>query len=82
VAATNFGRTSHLGWVHNLEAEPKATLEVDGEVTEVVTRKVDAQEVLEIWPLFDGICPGYGEYREIAPRNIKAFVLTPSAVES
>ena len=82
VAATNFGRTNHPGWALNLEAEPRATLEVDGETTRVVARKVDTQEVLEIWPLFDGMWPGYEEYREIAPRDIKVFVLTPSTIDS
>lgn len=82
VAATNFGRTSHPGWAHNLEADPAATLEVDGETTAVVARRADADEVLEIWPLFDGIWPGYEEYREIAPRDIKVFILTPSAIDS
>lgn len=82
VAATNFGRTSHPAWALNLEAEPQATLEADGETTRVVARRVDAQEILEIWPLFDGIWPGYEEYRKIAPRDIKVFVLTPSAMGS
>ena len=82
VAATNFGRTSHPAWALNLETEPQAVLEVGGEITSVVGRRVDAKEVLEIWPLFDGIWPGYEEYRRIAPRDIKVFVLTPSAIGS
>lgn len=82
MAATNFGRPSHPSWALNLEAEPEATLEVGGEITKVVARKVDAQEVLEIWPLFDGIWPGYEEYRKIAPRDIKVFVLNRSTIDS
>jgi len=77
IAATNFGRTSHPAWALNLETEPQAVLEVGGEINRVVAREVDAHEVLEFWPLFDGIWPGYEEYRKIAPRDIRMFVLTP-----
>ncbi len=78
VAATNFGRLSHPGWAYNLEAKPSATLEIEGRTTQVHARSVNDEEALEIWPLFDGIWPGYESYREIAPRHIKVFVLTAS----
>jgi deazaflavin-dependent oxidoreductase (nitroreductase family) len=81
VAATNFGRRSHPGWAYNLEAEPSATLETEGESTHVHARSVNNEEVLEIWPLFDGIWPGYESYRGIAPRSIKVFVLTAQNTE-
>jgi len=75
VAATNFGRKSHPGWAYNLEANPSVTLEVEGELTSVQARKVSHEELKEIWPLFDGIWPGYESYRDIAPRDIKVFIL-------
>jgi deazaflavin-dependent oxidoreductase (nitroreductase family) len=82
IAATNFGRRSHPGWAYNLEADPEAILDVDGDITSVVARKVGTDEVLEIWPLFDGIWPGYEEYRNIAPRDVKVFVLTEKPLEA
>ena len=76
VVATNFGRRSHPGWAYNLEADPFATLEVDAEVASVHARRANDEEASEIWPMFDRIWPGYETYREIAPRNIRVFVLT------
>ena len=76
VAATNFGRESHPGWAFNLEAEPSATLEVEDEVMSVHARMASDEEAAELWPLFDGIWPGYESYRENAPRAIKMFILS------
>lgn len=81
VAATNFGRKNHPGWAYNLEADPSATLEIEGEVTSVHARRVNDEEAREIWPMFDGIWPGYQSYREMAPRDIKVFVLTAHNTE-
>jgi len=75
VAATNFGRESHPGWAYNLEADSSATLEIDGDVMSVHARKANDTELQQLWPLFDGVWPGYESYRDIAPRDIKAFVL-------
>ena len=33
------------------------------------------EEVMQIWPLPDGIWPDYETYRDIAPRDIKVFIL-------
>ena len=78
VVATNFGQTSHPGWALNLEADPSASLEIEEESRDVVARIASNQEATESWPLFDGFWPGYSRYREIAPRDIKVFILDPS----
>lgn len=78
VVGTNFGTRSHPGWVYNLEAEPRAELEIDGDIRPVVARLASDEEAMAIWPRFDAVWPGYEKYREIAPRDIKVFVLEPS----
>lgn len=80
VTATNFGRKSHPNWALNLEAHPEATLDVEGDVTAVIARRFGTDEMLEIWPLFDGMWPGYEEYREIAARDIRMFALTKKGI--
>jgi deazaflavin-dependent oxidoreductase (nitroreductase family) len=79
VVASNFGRTSDPGWSFNLEADPRATVDIDGAVRPVTARRAAQDEAVGIWRQFDHIWPGYETYREIAPRDIKAFVLTPTA---
>jgi deazaflavin-dependent oxidoreductase (nitroreductase family) len=75
IVGSNFGQKSHPGWALNLEADPDASLEMDGESLSVVARLASTDEVAELWPLFDGLWPGYEEYRKIAPRDIKMFIL-------
>lgn len=78
VVASNFGTRSHPGWAYNLETEPRAELEIDGDRRRVVARRASDGEATAIWPRFDAVWPGYEKYREIAPRDIKVFVLEPS----
>jgi len=75
VAATNFGRQTHPAWALNLEATPAAIFEVGGVSRTVTARRASGDEVAELWPRFDGIWPAYEEYREIAHRDIKVFIL-------
>jgi deazaflavin-dependent oxidoreductase (nitroreductase family) len=75
VVATNFGQKSHPAWALNLDADPNATLEIDGQSSTVVARAASDAEIDTLWPLFDGFWPGYEEYRKLAPRDIKVFVL-------
>ena len=75
IVATNFGQQSHPGWALNLEADPHSSLEIDGRSRTVVARLASADEIADLWPRFDGIWPGYEKYREIAPRDIKVFIL-------
>ncbi len=78
VVASNFGTEHHPGWAYNLEAHPRATIEIDNTRTVVVARRADEGEAQRVWPLFDGVWPGYETYRSIAPRDIKIFLLTPA----
>lgn len=78
VVATNFGQKSHPAWALNLEADPNASLEIEEESRDVVARIAFNEEAAELWPLFDGFWPGYSEYREIAPRDMKVFILDPT----
>ncbi len=75
VAATNFGQEHHPSWALNLEADPHATVEIEGTSQDVVARNATSSETAELWPLFDGVWPGYETYRDIAPRDIKVFIL-------
>ncbi|MCL1600241.1 MAG: nitroreductase family deazaflavin-dependent oxidoreductase [Actinomycetia bacterium] len=75
VVATNFGQENHPAWALNLDAHPNATLEIDGLSRSVVARRASNDEASALWPLFDGFWPGYEEYRKLAPRDIRVFVL-------
>ena len=79
VVGTNFGTRNHPGWALNLEADPTADLEIEGERRSVTSRRASDDEAVRIWQRFDAVWPGYEKYREIAPRDIKVFVLEDAA---
>jgi deazaflavin-dependent oxidoreductase (nitroreductase family) len=78
IVASNFGQQNHPGWALNLQADPIASLEIDGQSRPVVARLATEEELSTVWALFDGFWRGYKEYREIAPRAIKVFILEES----
>ncbi|MCZ7534331.1 MAG: nitroreductase family deazaflavin-dependent oxidoreductase [Acidimicrobiia bacterium] len=78
VAATNFGTEHHPGWAYNLEADPAALIEIDGEESAVSARLLDEAEAASLWPKFGAVWPAYDTYQQIAPRDIKMFALTPA----
>ena len=78
VVATNFGGTRHPAWSGNLDATPQASLEIDGTPREVIARRATDDEAMAIWKRFDHVWPGYEQYREIAPRDIRVYVLNPA----
>jgi len=78
IVATNFGQQNHPAWALNLEADPEAFLEIDGQSRPVIAGLATEEELSTLWPLFDGFWPGYKEYRAIAPRAIKGFILEES----
>jgi deazaflavin-dependent oxidoreductase (nitroreductase family) len=77
VVATNWGTANHPGWSYNLEAHPSASLEIDGQSSEVVARPVSPTEAISAWDQFIAVWPAYAEYRERASREIKVYALSP-----
>ena len=78
VVATNWGTAKHPAWSHNLEAEPSAALEVAGTLTDVMAHRLTDHEAVPVWQQMETIWPGYEKYREIAPRDVRVYVLKPA----
>ncbi len=79
VAATNFGTESHPGWSYNLDAQPEATVEIDGTSRKVVARRATDDEGAAVIEQLSHTWPAYDTYQEIAPRDIRIYVLAPSS---
>ena len=79
VVATNYGRPHHPAWYHNLRANPRASVSVNG-----VTREVEAHELtgdereLHLQRGIE-INPGWARYRRraAASRRIPVIRLDP-----
>lgn len=80
VAASNYGQKQPPAWSLNLDADPRATLEIGDEpVVDVVATLATASETADLWPRFDSIWPGYEDYREISARTIRIYLLRPAS---
>ena len=74
VVGTNFGGPNHPAWVANLEAQPRATWQVDEEI-EVTARLAAPVEHRGLWPQFVAMWPGYEGYVMRSERDPRMFIL-------
>ena len=75
---TNFGGSSTPAWVHNLEADPSATIAYRGRSIEVRARPAGPAELETILERVEPLYGGYRKYRQrITGRRLRAFVLEP-----
>jgi deazaflavin-dependent oxidoreductase (nitroreductase family) len=74
---TNFGGASTPAWVHNLLADPRATVAYRDREIDVVARVATAGEFEQVFATSGGLYGGYEKYRErVTGREIRVFVLT------
>jgi deazaflavin-dependent oxidoreductase (nitroreductase family) len=75
ITASRGGSARNPAWVHNLRAEPLATVKVGGEERSVVAREVSGSERERLWALVTGEFPLYATYQRRTKRLIPLFVL-------
>jgi len=73
---TNFGQEATPAWVHNLEAEPSATVAFRDVEIDVVARPATDDEYQRVFAESGRLYSGYGKYRSrVGGRAIRVFVL-------
>jgi len=78
VLATNWGQARHPAWYHNLRADPRATVVVNGATRSVRAVTATGERRARIWQEGLKIYPGFSQYERRAPhRDIAMFVLEP-----
>jgi deazaflavin-dependent oxidoreductase (nitroreductase family) len=79
VVASNWGKTRHPSWYHNLRANPVAEIAVGGQRRTVRAVPVEDGEVRErVWRESNSIYPGFTTYAGRVPgRRIAVFLLEP-----
>lgn len=78
VIGSNWGRKSHPAWALNLDAEPAATVAVDGVERPVRARRASGEERERYWARAREVWPGYDGYSRRAGREIRVYVLEPA----
>jgi deazaflavin-dependent oxidoreductase (nitroreductase family) len=78
VAGTNWGQPKEPDWALNLQANPKAWVQVGTERGVYRARVASEEEELRLWPELQKIWPAYETYRERSGRKVNVFVLEPT----
>lgn len=76
VIGSNYGQEPTPGWVFNLEAEPRATVQYRGRSVPVLARLADESEVEQTFETANDVYLGYTKYRSRADhRSLRVFIL-------
>lgn len=80
VIASNFGRSRHPAWYHNLKANPDVEVAVEGQTRQYTAREAIGEERERYWRRAVESYAGYAAYKERAgDREIPVMVLEPRA---
>lgn len=75
VIASYLGEPQHPAWWLNLEANPKAIVEIGNARYSVVARKAEGEEREELWRAVTDKVPVYVEYQSRTSRRIPIVIL-------
>lgn len=75
VAAMNLGAARNPSWAWNLEANPEAIIELEGEAIPVTARKAEGDEAAR-WRRWVDVQPSAIGIRDLTGRDIPLFVLS------
>jgi deazaflavin-dependent oxidoreductase (nitroreductase family) len=81
VVASKGGAPHHPQWFLNLQADPRAQVQVRDRVFDVVARVADESEKPRLWSLVTAQWPNYDVYQERTSRPIPVVVLSPVTEE-
>ncbi|MFI9806441.1 nitroreductase family deazaflavin-dependent oxidoreductase [Streptomyces sp. NPDC052301] len=76
LVGSNFGRTGHPAWTHNLLAHPDAAINWRGRDIPVTARLLTGQERAAAWRAVLAFWPPYAAYQSRVTREIRLFRIT------
>jgi deazaflavin-dependent oxidoreductase (nitroreductase family) len=79
IVASNAGDDRDPAWWLNLQANPRARVQVRGECFDVVARRADPAEAQRLWARLVESYGYYDRYRERTRREIPVVILEPPA---
>jgi deazaflavin-dependent oxidoreductase (nitroreductase family) len=77
VGALNLGSDRTPAWCLNLQADPKAWVEVEGQRVQVSAREAAGAEADALWAALIEQFPVTAHSRRLARRHVPVMVLTP-----
>ena len=78
VIGSFLGEPRHPAWVHNLRANPRATVQVGAREIAVTGREAHGEERARLWEQVVALQPDYRAYKSRTEREIPVVVLEPA----
>lgn len=78
IFASKAGAPENPAWFHNLQANPKATIEIGTDTVPVTARVASPEEREPIWTQQKKDQPGFAEYEQKTSRQIPVVILEPA----
>ena len=75
VVASNLGGTNHPAWSYNLDANPRAKIQLGSEKRDIVATRLTDSEKAILWPKIADTLPQMKTYVKRTERNIKVYRL-------
>ena len=79
VVASVGGGPRHPAWYLNLQADPRAAVQVRADRFDVVARTAGPDDKPRLWQVMQGLWPNYDVYQARTERVIPLVVLSPTA---
>jgi deazaflavin-dependent oxidoreductase (nitroreductase family) len=79
VVASLGGMSKHPEWYLNVVANPKVTVEIDGDAQAMLASTATPEEKAKLWPRLVDMYKSYEMYQQRTTRDIPVVVCTPGA---
>ena len=76
LVASNGGSPTHPSWYLNLEAEPRAEIEIEGRRQAILAQTVTGAEREPLWRQAVALYPAYADYQRRTDRQLPVVVLS------
>lgn len=78
VVASAGGAPKHPAWYHNLQADPRAEIQVKAQRISVRAHTASAEDKPRLWRIMTELWPNYDAYQARTDRDIPVVVLSPA----
>jgi F420H(2)-dependent quinone reductase len=74
IVASNWGKDKNADWYLNLKKDPRAKVEINGQIISVVAHEAQSEEYTRLWKFATERHPPYLKYQQMTTRHIPIMV--------